>query len=112
VIILPVVLLAMWLVLQVAIVMHAQHVAQAAAQDAAVAAASDSGSPEAIARSLMQRSAGGLTSGVGVSSGGDGEFVTVTVSASVVRIFPIGTYRVTETASAPIERFTPQPERP
>lgn len=98
--------------LQLAIVMHAQHVAQAAAQDAAVAAASRSGSPQAVASSLMARSAGSLTSGVDVSAGGGGQWVTVTVRAEVVRIFPVGTYRVVETASAPIEQFTAQPWRP
>ena len=45
VIVLPALLLSFWLVLQYAIVAHVRHVAQAAAQDAALAAASGDGRP-------------------------------------------------------------------
>ena len=38
--------------------------------------------------------------------------ITVTVSADVLQVFPIGEFDVTVSASAPIERFVPQPERP
>jgi hypothetical protein len=38
--------------------------------------------------------------------------VTVTVRADVLRVFPFGTFDVAVSASAPVERFVPQPERP
>jgi hypothetical protein len=38
--------------------------------------------------------------------------VTVTVSADVLQVFPIGSYSVRSSASAPIERFIPETERP
>jgi hypothetical protein len=36
----------------------------------------------------------------------------VVVSADVLQVFPIGSFDVTVTARAPVERFIPQPERP
>ena len=36
----------------------------------------------------------------------------MTVEADVLQVFPIGGFDVTVSASAPIERFIPQPERP
>jgi TadE-like protein len=112
VIVLPVVLLAVWLVLQLAMVMHVQHVAEAAAQDAALAAASASGDPRTVVADLMARSAGSLSSDVRISSTSTAQRITVVVHASVIQIFPIGSYSVTATASAPTEGFVPQPARP
>jgi Flp pilus assembly protein TadG len=112
VIILPVVLMAIWLVLQLAMVMHVQHVAEAAAQDAALAAAAASGDPQTVAAELMARSAGSLSSDVRIATTSTAQRVTVVVHASVVQIFPFGDYSVTATASAPTEGFIPQTERP
>jgi hypothetical protein len=112
VIILPAVLLGLWLVLQLALVMHVQHVAEAAAQDAALAAASGAGDPVAVASGIMSGSAGSLASGVAVEVVRQAGRVTVTVDADVVAIFPAGSYAVQASASAPVEQFVPQPERP
>jgi len=112
VIVFPAVLLAIWIGLQAALVAHARHVAQAAAQDAAIAGASRSGDPGAVASSLVNGSAGGLTSGVNVSVGGGADTVTVTVNANVVSIIPLASFSINESASAPIEEFVPEPERP
>ena len=38
--------------------------------------------------------------------------MTVTVRADVLQVFPIGDFDVAVSASAPVERFVPQPERP
>lgn len=111
-IVLPALLLSFWLVLQYALAAHVRHVAQAAAQDAAVAAAAASGDPSEVAHQLMSESAGSLTSGVQVSTSASGDEITVRVSADVLQVFPIGDFDVTVSASAPIERFIPQPERP
>jgi len=112
VIVLPALLLSFWLILQYALVLHARHVVQVAAQDAAIASASasadDAGS---VATGIVERSAGGITANVGVAAGGDTDRVTVTVTADVLQVFPIGSYSVEASASAPIERFIPEPER-
>ncbi len=111
-IVFPAVLLAIWIGLQAALMAHARNVALAAAQDAAIAAASQSGDPAGIASSLMNGSAGGLTSDVGVSVDGGANAVTVTVNADVISIIPLASFSVSESASAPIEEFTPEPQRP
>ncbi len=111
VIVLPALLLSFWLILQYALVLHARHVVQVAAQDAVIAAASASGDPHSVATGIVDRSAGGITANVGVAADGDTERVTVTVSADVLQVFPIGSYSVEASASAPIERFIPEPER-
>ena len=112
VIVLPGLLLSFWLVLQYAFVAHVRHVAQAAAQDASLAAAAGSGDPSAVARQVMADSVGTMTSGVRIAPQVGPDEVTVTVSADVLQIFPIGDFDVSVSASAPIERFIPQPERP
>jgi flagellar basal body L-ring protein FlgH len=112
VIVLPALLLSFWLVLQYAVVEHARHVVQAAAQDAAIAAASGSEDPLAVAAGLVSSSAGSITSHVAVTRTSDSNQMTVTVSAHVQQVFPIGSYSVEASASAPIERFIPEPERP
>lgn len=108
---LPVLLLSFWLVLQYAFVAHVRHVALAAAQDAALAAASDSGDPTATAYQLMS-SVGSMSSNVDVAAVVGPQQVTVTVRADVLQVFPIGDFDVAVSASAPVERFVPQPERP
>lgn len=110
-IVVPAAFLALWLVLQYAIVMHADHVAQAAAQDAALVAATGNGDAGATALDLMS-SADGFTSGVGVATRRSSTHVTVTVTAEVVQIFPIGSFSVRASGSAPLEEFVAQPERP
>ena len=107
---LPALLLSFWLVLQYAIVMHVRHVAHAAAQDAALAAASARRPGAGAGDDRRHRRS--MTSGVGVGPAADGDEVIVTVRAEVLQVFPIGDFDVTVSAAAPIERFIPQPERP
>jgi hypothetical protein len=111
VIVLPVLLLSFWLVLQYAFVAHVRHVALAAAQDGALAAASGSGDPVATANGLMA-SVGSMSSNVVVAPDIGVQQVTVTVRADVLQVFPIGDFDVAVSASAPVERFVAQPERP
>lgn len=110
VIVLPVVLLAFWLVLQAAIVLHAQHLAQAAAQDAAAEGAVG-GDAARTARELMAGSTNWV-SGVGVVVEPSAREVTVRVTADVLQVFPFGSYSVAASGSAPVEEFIPQPARP
>lgn len=111
-IVVPALLLSFWLVLQYALVQHARHAAQVAAQDAAIAAASGSGDPGTVAGGIVSGAAGSITSHVTVSSARDSHQVTVTVSADVLQVFPLGSYSVSASAAAPVERFVPEPERP
>jgi len=104
------VLLAFWLVLQFAIVLHAKHLAQAAAQDAASAAAAG-GDGHGTASELMA-GAGAWVSDVGIAVGAGAQEVTVRVTADVLQVFPFGNYAVAASGSAPVEEFIPQPERP
>lgn len=112
VIVLPAMLLAVWLVLQYAFALHVRHGAQVAAQDAALTAArAGGGDPASVAESLMA-SLGSAASNVTIAVVRDDQRVTVTVSADVIQIVPIGDYHVSESASAPIEAFVPEDERP
>jgi hypothetical protein len=112
VIVLPALLLSFWLVLQYALVAHVRHAAQAAAGDAALAAASGSGDPDATARNLIDDAVGSLTSGVRVSPSVGPDEVTVRVEVDVLQVFPIGDFDVSVSAAAPVERFVPEPDRP
>jgi hypothetical protein len=111
VIVLPVLLASFWLVLQYALVAHVRHVALAAAQDGALAAAAGSGDPSGTARELMA-SVGSMSSNVTVVPEVGPQHVTITVRADVLQVFPIGNFDVAVSASAPVERFVAQPERP
>ena len=111
VVVLPALLLSFWLVLQYAVAAHVRHAALAAAQDASLAAASGRGDPGATAQDVMA-SVGSMSSNVSVSSDAGPDAVTVTVRADVLQVFPIGDFDIAVSASAPVERFVPQPERP
>lgn len=110
-VVLPALLLSFWLVLQYAVAAHVRHAALAAAQDAALVAASGDGDPHAAAADVMAAVAS-LSSDVQVERVAGPRQVTVTVRAEVLQVFPIGDFDVAVSASAPIERFVPQPERP
>jgi hypothetical protein len=111
VIVLPVLLLSFWLVVQYAIAAHVRHAALAAAQDAALAAASGDGAAGTAAADVMA-SVASMSSNVSIEAVAGTEVVTVTVRADVLQVFPIGDFDVAVSASAPVERFVPQPERP
>ena len=72
-------------------------------------AASGAGDPGSVAGGVVAGSAGSITSNVSVSAGGDAASVTVTVSADVLGVFPIGSYSASASASAPIQRFILSP---
>ena len=108
---LPALLLSFWLVLQYAVAAHVRHVALAAAQDAALAAASGDGDAQAAAEAVLAAVAS-MSPDHTVTAVVGPDRVTVTVRADVLQVFPIGDFDVAVAASAPIERFVPQPERP
>jgi hypothetical protein len=112
VVVIPVVVLATWLSMQAALVMHAQNVVRAAAEDAAVAAASRSGDPRSVASALVASTADDFTSDVTVLVELDPGTVTVVVGAEVDRVVPFGSFSVSESASAPLEVFIAESQRP
>ena len=69
------------------------------------------GNPDTIASQLLSSTVGSMTSNVTVASMRTATAVTVTITADVVRIIPVGTFTITARASAPIERFDPEPVR-
>ena len=111
IIVLPALLLSFWLVVQYAIAAHVRHVAQAAAQDAALAASSGAADADATARDVLS-SVASMSSGTRIEPSLGPEQVTVTVHVDVLQVFPIGSFDVSVSASAPVERFVPQPMRP
>lgn len=110
-IVLPALLLSFWLVLQYAVAAHVRHVAQAAAQDAVLAAAAGNGDADAIAREVMA-AVRSMSSNVSIETSATSEHFTVTIHADVLQVFPIGNFDINVSAAAPVERFVPQPERP
>lgn len=111
VIVLPALLIAVWLVLQYAFALHVRHGAQVAAQDAALAGArAGGGDPASVAQAVMS-SLGSSARNVSIDVSRDDQRVTVTVSADVIQIVPVGDYHVSESASAPVEVFIPEDER-
>jgi Flp pilus assembly protein TadG len=115
-IVMPVVLVAVLLVVQFGLAFHARRVLAGATQDAAVAAARADGSPgegEAVARQLIAGSAGPLLDGWTVSTGADGDRVTVTATGHVDWFLPfLGSITVRASSSAPIEKFRPEGASP
>ena len=110
VIVLPAALLGIWLVIQYAVAAHVRHVALAAAQDAAIAAAAGEDWGQAAGNDLAAIDS--MTSGVTITPRIGSDEVVVTVHAEVLQVFPIGSFDVTVSAAAPVERFIAQPERP
>jgi hypothetical protein len=110
VIVLPAALLGIWLVIQYAVAAHVRHVALAAAQDAAIAAAAGEDWSQAAGNDLAAIDS--MTSDVTITPRIGSDEVVVTVHAEVLQVFPIGSFDVTVSAAAPVERFIAQPDRP
>lgn len=112
VITIPAGLVLLMLVVQVALVWHASHVAQAAAQEGLrvgrgyEATAADG---QAQATTYLRTIAPGLIPAPQVSATRDATTVTVTVQADVASVLPItfGCCTITEQATGPVERFVP-----
>jgi Flp pilus assembly protein TadG len=108
VIIVPVIILLTLLVVQFVLVWHGRHLAQAAAQTAARAAATYQGTAEdgrADAEAYLAQVAPSLLPGRDVSVTRDTATVTVTIHADVLTVIPFGGFTVDERASAPVEAF-------
>jgi len=109
VIIVPVIIIATMVVVQFALIWHGRHVAQAAAQTAARAAATYQGSADigrADGDAYLAEVAPSLLPGRNISVTRDASSVVVTVHADVLTVIPFGNFTVDERASAPVEAFT------
>ena len=108
-IIVPVIIIATLVVVQFVLLWHGRHVAQAAAQTAARAAATYQGSAEggrADGDAYLAEVAPNLLPGRNISVTRDASTVVVTVHADVLTVIPFGNFTVDEQASAPVEAFT------
>ena len=108
VIIVPVIILLTLVVVQFVLVWHGRHLAQAAAQTAARAAATYQGTAEdgrADAEAYLAQVAPSLLPGRDVQVTRDAGTVTVTVHADVLTVIPFGGFTVDERATAPVEAF-------
>jgi Flp pilus assembly protein TadG len=109
VIIVPVIIIATMVVVQFALIWHGRHVAQAAAQTAARAAATYQGSADigrADGDAYLAEVAPSLLPGRNISVNRDATTVTVTIHADVLTVIPFGNFTIDERASAPVEAFT------
>lgn len=112
VLMMPLIVIAMMFAIQVGLAYHARQVVSGAAQDGAASGAVEGSSAAegaATAESLIQGSAGNLLNGLSVSGSQSGEVVTVSASATVVKVFPLfPTFAVSASSSASVEEFRPQ----
>ena len=110
VIIVPVIIIATLVVVQFVLLWHGRHVAQAAAQTAARAAATYQGSADigrADGDAYLAEVAPSLLPGRDISVTRDATTVVVTIHADVLTVIPFGNFTIDERASAPVEAFTP-----
>ncbi len=114
VVVFPALLILFLVGVQVALTMHARHVLMASAQDAATAAArvgADASTATDTAQAEVARFAPHLVQDVTVTTSATPASVTVTLSADVESILGFLKPHVVIHASAPWERFIPEPQR-
>lgn len=110
VLVFPALLFTVMLIIQFALYLHAQSVAEAAAQDGAAAARRADGS-ESSGRAAADRSLSSLgprmLSGQNVSVNRSATVARVSVTGRVLSLVPGISLTVHETAEGPVERFVP-----
>lgn len=108
VLLVPIAMTLILVVVQAALVFHAQAIVDAAAQDGALAGQGESGA-EAVARTAVQSvigtNAGNLLSDIDVSAHADPSRFSVTVRATVKSLIPGYSPTVSSTAVGPREAF-------
>ena len=108
-IVVPILVVMTLLVVQMALLWHGRHVAEAAAQAAARSAAGYNSSADvgrSDGASYLAQVAPNLLQSPSVSVARNGRTVTVTVTAKVLAVIPFADFTVTEGAQAPVEAFT------
>lgn len=113
VIITPVLLLVLMLTVQLALVMHSQSGAQAAAEEGAARARAldgTTGDAQRQAQRFMSELAGGTVTNTSVTANRTAEQATVTVNATVKRIAPFIPLDISRSSTGPVERFVEEPQ--
>ncbi|GAB1646833.1 TadE/TadG family type IV pilus assembly protein [Krasilnikovia sp. MM14-A1259] len=108
VVVIPSVLLVIFLSLQIAMYSYARSIALGAAQEGLSAARSYDGSAgagSARARDFIGRAGGDSLSSAGVRVNRGAETATVTVTGNSLSLIPGLRWRVSQTATGPVERF-------
>ena len=112
----PLVLIATMLVVQVGLAYYARTVVSGAAQDAAAASARRNATQAegvALADSLLEQAAGSLLESHSVVASTNGATVTVRVDGEVVSLLPFfGAMTVSATGTAHVEDFVAQGDGP
>ncbi len=111
VLLVPLVVLMVLLPAQLAMVWHANNVVEAAAVDGLRAAQGGGDGPATAAGIIGGANRGGLLDDVHIAVDAGPVTVTATVSGAVASILPVGGWRVTATASGPVERFIGEANR-
>ena len=110
VVLMPALFLLMFVAMQAALIYHGRTVAIAAAQEGARAAAAQTGttSDGHAAANAFITSAGGqdVLTAVSVTSNRDATTATVRVTGTTLSVVPGWVPRITQSASAPVERLT------
>ena len=108
--IIPVIVILSMMIIQFALVWHGRHVAQAAAQSGAIAAAGYRSSPgvgERTAEEYLAQVAPNLLAARSVTASADAAGVSVEVHAHVLTLVPFADFQVDESATSPAEAFLP-----
>jgi Flp pilus assembly protein TadG len=108
----PILLLVILLVVQFAMVYHARHVVQAAAQAGArVARGQDTGdwqgAAESRAEAYAQQIGANIVTGVGATASGDADQRFIDVDGTAITVIPFMSLRVHQRAGGPTECFRP-----
>lgn len=110
VLVVPIAIFVVLLVIQAALVSHAQSIVDAAAQDGAHAGQGVSGTEEealAAAQSIVGAYAGNLLSNIDISSNASRSQLSVTVNAKVKSLIPGFAPTISSTAAGSREVFIP-----
>lgn len=109
IVVLPTMLIAMMLVVQFGLAMHARQVMAGAAQDGAAAGAASDSSPGAgvaVTDQLVTSTVGGLVNNYSSSVTSNGTDITITVRGDATKVFPLfPTISLSASSSATLERF-------
>lgn len=114
VLVVPIAMLLIFVVVQAALVFHAQAIVDSAAQDGVQAGQGESGTAATVlsaARSVIGTSAENLLSDVDVSVQVNPSRLSVTVQATVKSLIPGYAPTVSSTAAGPREIFIPENRR-
>jgi Flp pilus assembly protein TadG len=110
----PLLMLLVLAIIQAGIILHANHMAQAAAHTAVEAARADlasGGDGAAAAAASLNTNAGGVLENTAVAVSRGGETVTVTVTGTPTMIVPLFDAPIEVVVTGPVEHIEPVEDR-